>query len=65
MFFKRCLHNWEVITDKVTESTFEMSLRCTEGVGKIPHQLCQDDRKHILILKCTKCGKLDKTITTL
>lgn len=65
--FNRCKHKWKVLVDKVTESTFENAVRVTltENVRTIPHQLCQDGRQHIVILSCTECGNLDKTVTKL
>ncbi len=63
-----CDHQWETVSDIVTESTFEMTLRVAKGSGRssgnIPHQLCQDNRKHIVILKCN-CGKVKKITTNL
>lgn len=64
-----CKHDWKVLTDKVTSSTFEMTLNAAKSNGagdcKIPHQLCKDNRKHIFIASCAKCGKLHKTVTNL
>lgn len=61
-----CKHKWKVLVEKTTESTFEHALRVTEDHnGSIPHQLCHDNRKHIVIVTCETCGKLDKTVTKL
>lgn len=66
MFFMTCQHEWDKVSDLVTESTFEMTLRTTkDSSGNIPHQLCQDNRKHIVILKCGVCGKVKKLVTNL
>lgn len=62
-----CEHQWETVSDIVTESTFEMALRVTgerNNRGTIPHQLCWDNRKHIVILKCN-CGEVKKIVTNL
>lgn len=67
--FSRCKHSWVKQSDVVTESTFEMSLRNMKVVAKgnvtIPYQLCDDNRKHIVILTCSKCGKVEKLVTDL
>jgi hypothetical protein len=65
--FNRCKHKWTVLVNEITESTFENAIRVTsyDGVKTIPHQLCHDNRKHIVILSCEECGNLDKTITKL
>lgn len=63
-----CKHKWEKVSDVVTESTFEMSMRVAnetcKGKLNLPHQLCVDERKHIVILKCD-CGKVKKIVTKL
>lgn len=65
--FNKCKHKWKVLVDRVTESTFENAIRITSDYGTktIPHQLCHDNRKHIVILSCEECGTLDKTVTKL
>ena len=71
IFGKQCNHQWKVQTDKITESTFEHSIKVANSVARpgssanLPHQLCCDTRKHILIMTCEKCGKVNKTITNL
>jgi len=64
-----CNHQWNTITDIVTESPFEVATRVTEGsTGRtriIPHQMCSTERKHILVLSCKVCGKIEKFVTTL
>jgi hypothetical protein len=66
-FFSKCEHKWKVLVEKTTESTFEHALRVTgNDVGVcIPFQLCQDGRKHIVILTCEKCGCLKETVNNL
>jgi hypothetical protein len=61
-----CKHQWETITDRVTESPFEVATRMTEGsTGRtIPHQMCSTKRKHILVVACKVCGKIKKFVTT-
>lgn len=62
-----CKHRWDKVSDVVTESTFENALAATKkvchGDVKIPYQLCHDNRKHIVILKCDECGKVKKIVT--
>lgn len=59
--FKRCKHNWEVVTDKVLESGYEQTegrLREIDGPGAAAFF----GKTSVTILKCTKCGKIDKTV---
>lgn len=62
-----CKHDWNVVSDVVTESTFEMATRVLKraAIGKvsIPGQLCVDDRKHIVVMACKRCGKVKKIVT--
>ena len=62
-----CKHNWKVLSETVTKSTFEIAVNALNKLSlsdcKIPHQLCKDSRKHIVILSCSKCGKLSKQVT--
>ena len=55
-----CKHDWEVIKDEVHESPIEKlikkGLMMEEGSGALLFG------KHIIILQCKKCGKLDKTV---
>ena len=58
--FKECTHDWEIVAEKTMESPAEVA----KSVG-LHAQSAYDDhfqRKYILVLKCVKCGKLDKTI---
>lgn len=65
--FSTCQHKWKVLVEKTTESTFEHALRVTGNYNnvRIPHQLCQDRRKHIVILTCEKCGGLKEIVNNL
>ena len=64
------IHDWEIISETVTESTFENAMKvlnATKVVEKmnLPWQLCEDNRKHITTLKCKKTGKVKKIVTDL
>lgn len=65
--WNRCKHQWKVLVEKTTESTFEHALRVTGNYNgvRIPHQLYQDGRKHIVILTCSKCGDLKEIVNKL
>ena len=62
-----CNHQWNTITDIVTESPFEVATRVTESHASktIPHQMCHTDRKHILVVSCKICGKIEKYVTNI
>jgi hypothetical protein len=61
-----CKHDWSVLSESVTESKYEVTIRSTKGfaTGKtnIPWQLCDASRKHIVIVCCKKCGKLKRFV---
>lgn len=63
MFNKGCNHEWEKITEVITESKAEVMKK----IGFSPQTLSPSDfdRTFILVLKCVKCGDLDKTIKEL
>jgi len=55
----RCNHNWELVTDTVLDPIpDELKSRITKlsGTRKI---------KHIVIMKCLKCGKIYKSVEKL
>lgn len=58
-----CKHKWETIVDKVTESPYETVIKCGTMPKEVDYTMFL--KKSIIILKCVKCGKLDKTITVL
>mgnify|MGYP003480836910 FL=1 len=62
-----CKHDWKVLSETTTESPFEvaakMSMDCYNV--KIPWQMCQTDRKHIVIVSCNKCGCIKKFVEDL
>lgn len=62
-----CKHKWDKVSDVVAQSTFENALAAAKRTFhddvRIPHQLCQDNRKHIVVLKCDDCGKIKKIVT--
>ena len=67
----KCKHQWTKQSEVTTESTFEHAMNTivrTTARGQpmsLPHQLCHDGRKHIVILSCDLCGKLEKFVTDL
>ena len=64
-----CRHKWEKLSETTTESVFESSMRAISekmtGRVNLPHQLCDGDRKHIVILSCCNCGAIKKFVTEL
>jgi len=64
----RCAHDWSIVIDEVTKSKGE---EMNELCGRMPaprnsfHLEELTKRKRIVILKCNKCGKLDKTVETI
>lgn len=63
-----CKHDWKVLSETTTTSLFEASIKVVrESAGvsslRLPHQLCEGNRKHIVILTCTKCGKVKRLVT--
>lgn len=61
--FGRCKHEWEPVTDKVLESACEQ-VGDWQRLKKIsgPEASKFFEKTSITILKCTKCGKINKTI---
>jgi hypothetical protein len=62
-----CKHKWSTISEAVTESKYEHSLKVmgrSSAVGKVtlPWQLCDAERKHILTVTCDKCGKIKQFV---
>lgn len=61
-----CNHEWKVLSETVTKSKYEDSLKVSAEVlaksVNLPHQLCCADRKHIQIVVCDKCGKLKRFV---
>ena len=65
--FNKCTHKWEIVTDKFIESNLERIKKINNESGTIQSSFGYSgfdlQAIHIIILKCEKCGKLDKTIT--
>lgn len=61
MFF--CKHSWEVVVDKEFPSAFEQMIKATQKQLESLKNADEwfFDRKYLLVMKCTKCGKV-KTI---
>ena len=65
-----CNHKWNIISDVTTESKFQHAVKSARengvaGKTNIPHQMCDAERKHIQILSCEKCGKLNRFVERL
>lgn len=58
-----CKHDWEAIIDRAEPSELQkiLSLGQKFSADSLPSHAMQST--HIAILKCKKCGKLDKTVT--
>lgn len=62
MWGKRCNHKWIKQTDTILESGFEQLAKCKlaelerAGGGLFV-------KTHVLVLSCSECGELDKTVT--
>lgn len=59
--FEKCKHDWKVIVNEYEKSQLE---KINEKAQSLEGTLCRSMivGKKIIILKCTKCGKLNKTI---
>jgi len=61
-----CKHKWEILSETVTKSKYESSMEASAILSvsniKLPHQLCDADRKHIQVFTCSKCGKLRRFV---
>jgi len=64
-----CKHEWELVSETVTESTFERTIAALHEVGvtklDLPWQLADGTRKHIQTFTCKKCGKLKRFVEDL
>ena len=59
--FKRCKHDWEVIVDKLLPSAYEQSKEKVRAVSVLDTRNIFN-KTSITILRCKKCGALDKTV---
>lgn len=62
-------HDWVVVNEYTSESMFSAALKAASSDQavrniKLPHQLCDGERKHILTVKC-KCGKIKQFVNTI
>lgn len=63
-----CKHKWELLSETVTESVFEHSMKIAKVSTtqiNLPGQLCDGERKHIQVFVCGKCGKLKRFVETI
>jgi len=64
-----CNHNYQVVEQEVFPSQFEHSLavakKHVEGEVKLPHKMCSVDRKHVTLLKCSKCNKVKQLVVNI
>jgi hypothetical protein len=62
-----CKHDWELISETVTKSRYEVAMEAFDGRAgtskvNLPWQLCDASRKHIQTFTCRKCGKLKRFV---
>ena len=61
-----CRHKWEIISEKICESSFEHAMKEVAKLGqlaksiKMSLDMANTDRKLIQIVTCAKCGKIKK-----
>ncbi len=58
--FDWCKHDYELVTEKYVESEWERLLKI--GIEKLNYYP-ETKGKHIVILKCKKCGNIKKIVT--
>lgn len=61
--FKRCKHNWKVLSEKEPDSPLQHAVKTlggTDKIKKLPHQLCESERLLIQIVACAECGEIKK-----
>jgi len=67
MYYKLfgCSHQWKKESDTTLPSAYEQSRagkqNLSESTARIPYWAFA--KTHILVLVCTQCGKIDKTVT--
>lgn len=57
-----CNHDYTVVSKEIMPSQFEHAMKVADGIGGIPHQMCDANRKHITLLKCSKCAKIKQLV---
>ena len=62
-WFNKCNHDWVVLVDKFIPSNVERVAGTSSGAQEFRYVATDMEATNIIILKCTKCNKLDKTIT--
>lgn len=58
----RCVHDWEKVSEEILPSAYEQARQDLDRFKYLNMSPEMFNKKYICILKCTKCGKLDKTI---
>lgn len=65
-----CRHKWELLTETVTKSKFEMAIEALMAVKalgdgtrrlQLPWEMSDSSRKHIQVFAC-KCGKIKRFV---
>lgn len=56
---KACAHAWEKVAERTEQSPLDRATHISAANG-IPIEFFQ--RTYILVLKCSKCGALNKTV---
>ncbi|MEN6549977.1 MAG: hypothetical protein ABFE07_28370 [Armatimonadia bacterium] len=55
-----CAHDWQKVTERTEPSPFRQCENIKIGTGVMPAEFFEGT--YILVLKCSKCGALDKTV---
>jgi hypothetical protein len=62
--FKKCKHEWKILSEITTESHMEQQTRLLGSAPKYPMSWAFE-KKLIQILTCSKCGKLKRFVTNI
>lgn len=57
----KCVHEWEKVSDVVLQSAYEDFMK-GGNLAHVSAPYTVFSRKHILVLKCEKCGKIWKSV---
>ena len=58
--FKRCNHKWKIMSETTMPSTHDNLI--ANGFHTNEISAYDTQKKLVIILACTECGKLDKTV---
>jgi hypothetical protein len=57
-----CKHKWEKVAEEILPSAYEQLSLAGQRVKKAFPEDHMWRKKYVLVLQCTICGKLDKTV---